>query len=179
MSMSEIEMLRQLRPANAQFWPPLERQREELFEARQIIISAVLRSKSADCERGCATDCPGTSTIWRNLTYRLSRWRHFCQQGLDIRKLMESGCRPKRSRFLAEAPIPLVLENTKRHPASTASCKRVLSRAVCTPLRRCTNRQLVVRRCAVSPLMWRTPPPTTSPFRRARNGCAPSANPKQ
>src|SRR5580700_6904094 len=70
----------------------------------------------------------------------------FCQQGLDIRKLMESGCKPNRSRFLAEAPIPPVLENTKRHPASTANCNRALNRAVCTPLRRCTNRQLVVRR---------------------------------
>jgi hypothetical protein len=59
---------------------------------------------------------------------------------------MESGCKPKRSRFRAEAPIPAVLEKTKRHPALRAHCNLKFNKAVCTPLRRCTNRQLVVRR---------------------------------
>src|SRR5438132_5553055 len=101
------------------------------------------------------------------------------QQDFDIKKLIESGTNPKRPRFRAEVPIPAVLENTKRHPAVRAHCSLTFNKAVCTPLRRCTNRQLVVRRWAVSPLMWRTPPPATSPFRRTKNGRAPSANPKQ
>ena len=103
----------------------------------------------------------------------------YTQQGLDIKKLIESGFNPKRSRFRADAPIPSVLENTKRHPALKASSILTFNKAVCTPLHRCANRQLVVRRCAVSPCMWRTPPPATSLFRRTKNGCAPSANPKQ
>jgi hypothetical protein len=71
----------------------------------------------------------------------------FCnQEAFDIRKLIESGTRPKRSRFRADAPIPSVLEKAKRHPARNANCNLTFNKAVCTPLRRCTNRQLVVRR---------------------------------
>jgi hypothetical protein len=35
------------------------------------------------------------------------------QQAFDIRKLIESGTKPKRSKFRAEAPIPTVLEKAK------------------------------------------------------------------
>ena len=42
--------------------------------------------------------------------------------------------------------LDVSLEKTKRQPALRAHCNLKFSKAVCTPLRRCTNRQLVVRR---------------------------------